>query len=87
MSDDRFDKIDIKLEKIDGRLCDIHTTQVEQAKDLKYHIERTDALQNIVTPLNQRYQQVIGAIKLLAFIVSSAAILEAIISFLAYIHK
>lgn len=87
MSNERFDKVDAKLEKIDARLDDIHITQVAQAKDINHHIERTDTLQNIVMPLQKKYEQGIGAIKLLGFIISCAALFEAAAAVLSYLHK
>ena len=84
--DERFDKIDVQLEKI-------HTIQVtqtieltSQGKDLKHHITRTNELQEIVTPLQIKYQQVLGGIKLvvgIVFIVGAAATIIKILEFLS----
>ena len=62
-----------KLEKLDGRLDKIDISQTEIKKDLKYHIKRTDLLEkhigsidDKVTPLTTKYQELIGIGKFLA---------------------
>jgi len=72
MSSEKLDLIvntqNLLLEKVDNlqrEIVDIKIVQVEQAKDIKHHIERTDLLEEIITPLNQKYQQGYGIIKFL----------------------
>lgn len=61
-----------KLDGLDNRLDRIEIVQVEQAKDLKHHIARTDALQEMLIPIYKRDQQLIGIFK---FVLSLSVLL------------
>lgn len=50
----RFDKIEEKLDQITTTLADIKVTQAEQAKDLKYHIKRTDLSEERITVVEEK---------------------------------
>lgn len=69
----RFDKLEEKLDKISEDLADIKITQVEQAKDLKYHIKRTDQIENKLMPLVVVKHKLDGAFKVIGIICSIAA--------------
>lgn len=49
--DKRFNKLEEKLDKISVDLGEIKVVQAEQAADLKYHIKRTDQIENKLLPL------------------------------------
>ena len=76
----RFDKLEEKLDRISDDLSEIKVTQAEQAKDLKYHIKRTDISEE---RLNKVEEEVIklattkhkfdGAFKVIGMIASFAA--------------
>ena len=52
MSDERFDKIEIKIDKLDERLDKIDVTLAAQHESLKSHMKRTELLEAQVKPLN-----------------------------------
>lgn len=64
----RFDKIEEKLDKIGEDLNEIKLTQTEQAKDLKYHIKRTDLIENQLIPLVAAKHKIDGAFKVIGII-------------------
>lgn len=72
----RFDKVDDKLEKIDTSLGEISEIQVAQAKDIAYHIARTDTLQNALSPISKDHQQLMGILKFIAFLVTLGGLLK-----------
>jgi len=54
-----------KLETMDKRLDSIDITLVKQAKDLEYHIKRTDILQEMVVPMQEHVSLVNTTMKVL----------------------
>ena len=81
--ENRFNKVDEKLDKIDTSLDDIKNVQIAQAKDIEHHVTRTNELQDIVTPLQQNYQQAVGILKFILFI----AACEGIIKIFSYLNS
>jgi len=47
-----------KLENVESDISDIKITMAENTADMKYHIKRTDGLQEMVTDLNQIVQPI-----------------------------
>lgn len=68
----RFDKLEEKLDKISDDLAEIKVTQAEQAKDLKYHIKRTDQIEYKLIPLVVTKHKMDGAFKVIGIIASVA---------------
>lgn len=54
-----------KLEKMDSRLDNIDITLAKQAKDLEYHIKRTDLLEDKLIPVEKHVSLVNTAFKVL----------------------
>lgn len=86
----KIDGLHIKLDnlalRIEERFDKIEGTQIEQAKDICHHIERTDELQDIVEPLYNKYQQILGVVKFIAFFAvlgGSIGTIKLIISYLS----
>jgi len=53
-----MDKIIEKLESMDDKLDTLNIEQVKIKKDLKYHIKRTDILEEEVKPISKVYQAI-----------------------------
>lgn len=53
------------LEVMDKRLDSIDITLAKQAKDLEYHIKRTDLLQDEMKPIKEHVTLVTTAVKIL----------------------
>lgn len=78
--DARFDKLEEKLDRISGDLMEIKVVQAEQAKDLKYHIKRTDLSEERIEKVEDKVIQLTviknkadGAFKVIGMICSFAA--------------
>lgn len=71
--DKRFDKLDEKLDKIGEDISEIKVVQAEQAVDLKYHIRRTDQIEEKLLPLVATKNKIEGAFKVIGMIASFAA--------------
>lgn len=69
----RFDKLEEKLDKISTDLADIKIVQAEQAKDLKYHIKRTNQIEDKLIPLVEVKNKLDGAFKVIGYVASFAA--------------
>lgn len=63
MSDDRI--VIGMLEGMDKRLDSIDITLAKQAKDLEYHIKRTDLLQDEMKPIKEHVTLVKASIKII----------------------
>lgn len=59
----KLDKIDVKLDRCDQRLDKIDIGNTEMKQDLKYHIKRTDMLEDILLPIKTRHDQIVGMAK------------------------
>ena len=60
-----IEKIDNLGDKIETRLDRIENIQVEQASDIKHHIARTDALEEMLKPMYMERLQRQGVIKVI----------------------
>lgn len=76
----RFDKIEEKLDLISENISEIKIVQAEQAKDLKYHIKRTDLSEERLEKVEEQVIQLTttkhkldGAFKVIGMIASFAA--------------
>ena len=65
-----LESMDNKLDRIDSRMDTIEKEQVKlsevakgQAEDLKVHIQRTNALEDKLVPIHNKYHQFIGVSK------------------------
>ena len=58
---DRFDRIESKIDVIQAHASAIDSTLTGQAKDIEYHIKRTDLLQVEVSATSAARQRVNGA--------------------------
>ena len=75
----KLDLMDGKLDKIDSRLDKVEVNQAVMNQDLKYHIKRTNILENDLKPIYSKYQQFKGIAKFISGVASACAIIEAII--------
>lgn len=83
-----FEKLELisdKIEKTEGRLGNIDITLAEQAKDIKYHIKRTDLseerlerLENEVKPVKDHVTRVEGIVKFLSILATVIGISVAV---------
>lgn len=76
---EEFNRVHDKLDKLDNRMDKIDLTQVAILKDLKYHIKRTNLLENELHPIKNRYQQLIGVLKLAGWVAACSAIIEVVL--------
>lgn len=56
MSDEikaKLDRIEIKIDKLDSRMDTIDITLANQAKDLEYHIKRSDMLEDMYVKVEE----------------------------------
>jgi hypothetical protein len=77
MSDDRLERIEIKLDHIADRLSSIDSTLVIQHSSLKEHTRRSLALEKQVEPLRNHVAMVSGAVKFLGIMALLATIATA----------
>lgn len=82
----RFDKLEHKLDKISEDIAEIKIVQAEQAKDLKYHIRRTDLsedrLEHIeakILPILETKHKLDGAFKLIGIVASIVAFIVSVL--------
>jgi prefoldin subunit 5 len=61
--DKKIDKLDSHLEKITERLGSIDETQIKQEEALKYHIKRTDLLENIVQKNEEEVEKKLASVE------------------------
>ena len=73
--DKRFDKLEEKLDKIADDISDMKVVQASQAVDLKYHIKRTDQIENSLVPLMEKKLQLDGIFKLMGMVGSGLGLL------------
>ncbi len=70
----QLDRIEKKLDIVDGRLGSIDVTLAGQHEQLIVHIKRTDILERELKPISRHVQQVQGAAKLLGLLALIASI-------------
>jgi hypothetical protein len=78
VEDNKLDRIEFKVDKISEHVQEINVTLASQHESIKYHIKRTDLLEEQIKPLNAFKARFEGALKLLGVIGIIATIIEAI---------
>lgn len=66
-----------KLDRIDSRLDNIEIVLTGQAKDIQYHIKRTDMLEAELKPISKSWVQLMGIVKFIASLAVIAGSIEA----------
>lgn len=79
--EEKLDRIDNKCDKFDDRLDRLEVNNVAMSQDLKYHIRRTDILENELKPIKTRYEQMVGVIKFFGAVIALSGSLEFIFHF------
>lgn len=82
---DELLRIESKIDKITDSLSEIKIIQAAQATDLKYHIKRTDLLEQKLEPIEDHVSKMHGALKLIGIIALLGGILGGIAEFLMYL--
>lgn len=78
MSDRRFDRLEEKLDGLDKRLDDMTQTLIVNTEQLKYHIKRTDLLEEQVKPIADHVVFIRVALKWVGVIAVIAGIAKAV---------
>jgi uncharacterized coiled-coil protein SlyX len=86
-TDQKLQRIEDKVDKIDDTLCTIAVTIAKQQTSLDEHIRRTNLLEEAVKPLQADNQKVHGALKLIGLVVAVAGGLESIVYVATHISK
>lgn len=88
----KLDKIEQKLDKISEELAEINITLVEQNKDLKYHIHRTNLLEdhvkileNKLNPIDKHISMVEGGLKLVGILATLTTLAMGIVKLLNFL--
>lgn len=79
--EDRFDKLEVKLDNLDTKLDAIIVVQAKQQVILDDHIQRTVQVENALIPLKAQQNQIVGAGKLVALLGILATIVTAFFKF------
>ena len=79
--DKRLERIEKLLDDQNEHLASIDTTLAEQALDLKYHVKRTNKLEEMVLPLHNLRNEIKFVIRIVYFVSAIAAIVECIRAF------
>lgn len=81
-----IERIKDTLIVIDGRLDSIDSTLARQSVDLAHHIDRTDKLEALVTPIRNSHQQILGIFKFMGFVGLLISIAEGLGRLSAFLH-
>lgn len=81
MQDDRLNRIESKVDKLDDHLGSIDVTLAAQHESLKLHIKRTELLEMQLEPVKKHVATVNGAIKFIGVLAIFASIAEALMKF------
>ena len=76
---DTLVKIDTKLDRIDTRVDYLEVNSAEITADLKYHIKRTDMLEDELKPIKTKYEQMVGVGKFFGAVFAIVSVLETVI--------
>jgi hypothetical protein len=79
VSDDRWGRVEDKVDKIVDKLGHIDVTLVRQNLTLEEHIKRTELLEEIVEPIRAKITMAEGALKLLGLLAVLIALSEGIL--------
>lgn len=77
-NENKFDKLDIKIDKIQDRLTSIDVTLAAQHESLKLHIKRTNLLEQKLRPVEDHVTVVHGVLKLLGLATVLLGIIQAL---------
>lgn len=86
MSDERLERIEAKLDKVNERLSSMDATLAGQHVSLKDHIRRTTLLEAMVEVLRRHDAMWAGALKLVGIGAMLAGIIEGTVALLAYLR-
>ena len=78
----QLDFIAVKLDKFDDRLDRIEKSQGLMNKDLKYHIKRTNLLEDEFKPIRTKYQQAKGVFLFMGGVSAVAGVIEVVLRIL-----
>ena len=84
---DRFDRIEIKIDKVVEHISSIDSTLAAQHISLKDHIRRTELLEKDVAPIKAHVAMVSGALKLIGLIAAICGGIEGVVVLLEYLRK
>jgi hypothetical protein len=78
MKDDeqRLERIEVKVDKLDEHLARIDITLATQSVDLAHHIARTDVLQKIVEPVADHVKNLKFMVQVIKILTGLATIAE-----------
>jgi hypothetical protein len=71
-------RLEDKLDKVVDSISEIQVTLASQAGDLKYHIHRTDLLEEQMKPVQSHVNELKGIVKMLKVLALLATILEGV---------
>lgn len=71
-----LDKLENKMDQVDGRLNSMDKTLVKQEENLKEHIRRTEILENELKPIKKHVSHIEGGLKLLGALATIAGLLS-----------
>lgn len=80
MSDDKFARIENKLDHVVEKIGSIDVTLAKQHVSLAEHIRRTNALESQLEPVKRHVNMVHGALKLIGLVALLGGIVEAIVA-------
>src|SRR5271165_4459521 len=84
MSDERFDRIEKKLDGVAESVVSIDKTLALQHQSLELHIKRSDMLEAQLEPIKKHVAAVNGGLKFLGLLGVLGAIAEGLMSVLEY---
>lgn len=85
MSDDRLERIEVKIDKIATRMGNVDVTLAKQHVSLTEHIKRTKQLEDRVEPIERKVWAVDGVLKLVGILGIVFGICESVAVVLDYL--
>lgn len=87
MEDNRLERIEQKVDKIDETLQTVNIVLAKQHVVLEEHVRRTNLLEQELKPVKLHVDRVEGVVKFLGLVGVLAAIIEGTVAFLSYVGK
>jgi hypothetical protein len=84
MSEERFDRIETKVDVIVDKISNIEVTLAKQHESLAHHIKRTDLLEQQVEPIRVHVAKITGARELLKILSMIVALVGGILAVIHY---
>lgn len=84
---DTMSRLEGKLDKQSEDIGEIKSVLAANTVSLQEHMRRTALLEEAVKPLRTRYERVNGVLKLLGGIVAVAAVVEAGVMLIEFLHR